>query len=84
MQRYEQERARARTEQRKHLRRNHPSRFGPVDCACEFQVGRFRKQKGLGCHKTRCYLCKGDKYLGRASHKQKIEALRAAEQLRWR
>jgi hypothetical protein len=36
----------------------------PVQCVCEFQVGRFRKgQRRGGCGKPRCYLCHGDKLL---------------------
>jgi len=30
-------------------------------CGCEFQVGRFRKQKALGCGRSRCQLCHFEK-----------------------
>jgi len=35
-----------------------------IDCVCEFQAGRFRKQKALGCGRARCLLCHFDKIFG--------------------
>lgn len=31
-------------------------------CVCDDQVGRFRKTRGLGCLRSRCSLCKSEKY----------------------
>ena len=33
-----------------------------IDCLCDQQRGRFRKQRAFGCHQTRCLLCHSDKY----------------------
>ena len=33
-----------------------------VDCACDEQMGRFRKMDAYDCGNTRCCLCHGDKY----------------------
>lgn len=40
----------------------------PIRCACEFQIGRFRKAERVGgCGRSRCWLCHGDKLAGRAT-----------------
>jgi len=33
-----------------------------VDCACDEQKGRFRKQKAFDCGHAKCYMCHSDKY----------------------
>jgi hypothetical protein len=54
MKRVAVEKARTVRTWRRHLA-SHPA---PVICACEFQVGRFRKgQRVGGCGKPRCFLC---------------------------
>ena len=49
---------------RLHLRSVHGWPVRSVDCLCEFQVGRFRKQKALGCGRSRCRLCHFEKIFG--------------------
>lgn len=61
---------------RTHVRQSHFYPQRPLDCACEFQVGRFRKQKALGCGKARCLLCHFDKILGIASINDRIRQRR--------
>ena len=52
---------------------------GPeFDCVCEFQVGRLRKQKALGCGKARCLLCHYDKILGIASVRDRVRRRRGS------
>ena len=33
-----------------------------VDCVCDEQKGRFRKQKAFDCGQPQCCMCHGDKY----------------------
>lgn len=33
-----------------------------VDCACDDQIGRFRKKDAFDCGNTQCYICHSDKY----------------------
>jgi hypothetical protein len=45
----------------------------PVLCACDFQLGRFRKSQRVGgCGRARCWLCHSDKLAGRLTRKQQI------------
>ena len=72
----------------KHLRQTHDwpnrlDRFGnELDCVCEFQTGRFRKSKGLGCRKTRCMVCKYEKLMKIPTKKDIIAELNFREQLK--
>jgi hypothetical protein len=43
---------------RMHIRFAH---FRSLRCECEFQVGRFRKKKALGCGRSHCKLCHFEK-----------------------
>ena len=63
MRRYHSETEIIKREHRRHLRRNHGWPKKEVECICDLQAGRFRKQHGLGCRKVHCYLCHGDKYM---------------------
>lgn len=68
------ERQRAVRVWREHLRTLHPR--GPIFCDCEFQVGRFRKrQRVAGYGNSRCFLCHGDKLMGRPT----MQELRARD-----
>jgi hypothetical protein len=62
MKRYSFELARTKRVHRVHMRFAHQSSF--VACRCEFQVGRFRKRKALGCGRSRCQLCHFEKIFG--------------------
>lgn len=33
-----------------------------INCDCDKQIGRFRKNKAGGCRHARCYICHGDKF----------------------
>jgi hypothetical protein len=50
-------------------------------CACDEQLGRFRKRRALDCGHSRCQLCHFDKIHGIKSHRQLIEDLRFHEQV---
>ena len=52
-----------------------------VECACDRQLGRFRKRKALGCGKTRCYLCHSDKLFGRTRRGDRAAILKMKEGL---
>lgn len=41
-----------------------------VDCACDDQIGRFRKKDAYDCGNTRCYICHSDKLPKRSLHEQ--------------
>ena len=44
---------------------------GKVRCICDTQANRFRKgQKRLGCGRTRCMICHGEKILGKPTLKE--------------
>ncbi len=62
--------------------------FSPVsvDCVCEFQVGRFRKQKALGCSRSRCLLCHFEKIFGIPSVSDRVREQRSLDSLEdyWR
>ncbi len=59
--------------------RQHPaSHAAPVICACEFQVGRFRKgQRVGGCGKPRCFLC----HMAKLARIPKVQERRASATL---
>jgi hypothetical protein len=80
--RYHQELDRTKRTHRRHVRQLHQWPERQLDCVCEFQVGRFRKKKALGCGKPRCLLCHYSKILGidsiqdRVRHQRFIESMR--------
>lgn len=41
-----------------------------VTCACDDQIGRFRKKDAWDCGHTRCYICHSDKLPKRSLHEQ--------------
>lgn len=45
-----------------------------VDCACDKQVGRFRKRDAYDCGKPGCGICHGDKFPRRLRTRQEIRA----------
>jgi len=53
------ERRRTTNTWRRHLR----THADPVLCACEFQIGRFRKRHVGGCATPRCFLCHFNKLM---------------------
>lgn len=55
-----------------HLRGLHKWPLAPVDCVCEFQAGRFRKQKAFGCGRSRCLLCHFEKIFSIPSAKDRV------------
>jgi hypothetical protein len=82
MKRYHQELERTRQVHQDHLRwiHNWPQRI--VDCECELQAGRFRKQKALGCKRSRCLLCHYDKLLKIPSIKDRIREQRFVDSVK--
>jgi len=81
MKRYSQELERTNQVHRLHLRELHRWPIAPVDCICEFQVGRFRKQRAFGCGRSRCLLCHFEKIFGIASVKDRIREQRFLDSL---
>jgi len=81
MKRCHQELERTKRVHRQHLRQTHNWPIAIVDCVCEFQVGRFRKQKAFGCHRAQCLLCHFDKIFGVASVKDRIRDQRYRDSL---
>jgi hypothetical protein len=87
MYRWHKDKERSKRENIKHLRHVHDwpnrlDRFGfELDCECEFQVGRFRKSKGLGCRKRNCYVCKWKKILKIPTKKDRIANIIFKEEL---
>jgi hypothetical protein len=67
---------------RLHLRDLHKWPVAPVACVCEFQAGRFRKQKAFGCGRSRCLLCHYEKIFSIPSAKDRIRELRFFDSLR--
>lgn len=54
-----------------------------VDCACDRQTGRFRKQDAWDCGNTQCGICHRDKFPKRTLTRQEVVAdLRFREELR--
>ena len=47
-----------------------------INCVCEFQSGRFRKRKPLGCGRSRCRLCHFEKTFGLPSVSDRREEMR--------
>lgn len=45
-----------------------------VDCACDEQVGRFRKMDAWDCGVVHCWVCHGNKYPKREKHEHEIRA----------
>jgi hypothetical protein len=62
---------RTRRVHRMHLRLSHSS--SSALCRCEFQVGRFRKQKALGCGRSRCQLCHFEKIFNVPSVAERVQ-----------
>ena len=85
MKRYYSEVERTRRAHQLHLDLAH-SHNPIVDCACEFQVGRFRKQKALGCGRPRCLLCHYEKIFGVPSVSDRVREQRSLDSLEdyWR
>ena len=81
MKRYYLELGRTKRVHRQHLRGLHRWPVAPVDCICEFQVGRFRKQKAFGCDRSRCLLCHFEKIFDIASVKERIREQRYLDSL---
>ena len=81
MKTYHQELERTKRVHRQHLRDLHQWPRHAIDCVCEFQVGRFRKQKALGCGKSRCLLCHFEKIFGFESLKDRIRHRRFLDSL---
>jgi hypothetical protein len=75
MKRYHSELERTRRAHQLHLDLAH-SRSPIVDCVCEFQVGRFRKKKALGCGRPRCLLCHYEKIFGIPSVSDRVREQR--------
>ena len=53
-----------------------------ADCACEFQVDRFRKQKAFGCGRSRCLLCHFEKIFGIPSVSDRVRGPRFLDSVR--
>ncbi len=81
MKRYHQEFERTKGTHRLHLSGLHNWPKVSVDCRCEFQVGRFRKQKAFGCRRSRCLLCHFEKIFGIGSVKDRIRDERYRDSL---
>jgi len=81
MKRYHQELEHTKRVHRLHLRGLHNLPAAPVNCICEFQVGRFRKQKAFGCGKSRCLLCHFEKVFGIASVQDRVRDQRHLDSL---
>jgi hypothetical protein len=82
MKRYHQELERTKRTHHDHLRWVHNWPKKAVDCECELQAGRFRKQRAHGCRKARCFLCHYDKLLKIASVKDKIRDQKYVDSLK--
>lgn len=82
MKRYHLEFERIKQTHRLHLRWVHDWPVSPVDCPCEFQVGRFRKGKALGCGRSRCLLCHFEKVFGIPSVSERLRKQRFLDSLR--
>ncbi len=81
MKRYHLELERTKRVHRQHLWQTHNWPIAAVNCFCEFQVGRFRKQKAFGCRKSRCLLCHFDKIFDIVSAKDRIRDARYLDSL---
>ncbi len=81
MKRYYLELERTKSIHRRHLCGVHNWPVAPVDCVCEFQDGRFRKQKAFGCGRSRCLLCHYEKIFDIASMKDRVREQRFLDSL---
>ena len=81
MQRYHEELPRTIREHRRHVREKHGWPKVPVTCICDLQTGRFRKRDAFDCGHSRCFLCHGEKLLGRPSVKDRIRQDRVRDSL---
>ena len=81
MKRYHLELERTKRVHRLHLRGLHEWPVAPVDCICEFQVGRFRKRKAFGCGRSRCLLCHYEKIFSIAAVKDRVRGQRFLDSL---
>lgn len=81
MKRYHQELERTKRVRRLHLRGAHGKFNVATHCVCEFQIGRFRKRKAFGCDKSRCLLCRYEKFFSIASVKDRIRKHRFLDSL---
>lgn len=53
-----------------------------IDCKCDGQIGRFRKQDAFDCGNKQCYMCHSDKYPKRSKTKQELDSkLKYKEQM---
>jgi hypothetical protein len=82
MRRWHEEAGLARRRRLIHLRLNHGWPAKQVHCACEFQAGRFRKHRPLGCEKQGCMICKGEKLCGIPRFRDEKERRRAEDSIR--
>lgn len=81
MKRWHKEWGIARSYQLQHLVMVHNWPVDPPDCECEFQTGRFRKgQRGGGCGKPRCQLCKPRKHPVRCPSRPELLSYDRAEE----
>jgi hypothetical protein len=79
MRRWHRERHISLRQQRLHWRLAHDWAERPVDCECEWQLGRFRKLDGGDCGNARCYICHIDKVLDRPRRGDRLAELRLRE-----
>jgi len=75
MTRYHLELERTKRVHQLHLNLAHSS-GAALDCVCEFQVGRFRKRKALGCGRSRCQLCHFEKIFSIPSVRDRVRIQR--------
>ena len=75
MKRYHLELERTKRAHQLHLRAAHSSER-LIECLCEFQAGRFRKQKPFGCGHARCFLCHFEKIFGIPKVSDRVRAQR--------
>jgi hypothetical protein len=81
MKRYQQELHRTARVHRFHLRWVHDWPRESVDCVCDLQAGRFRKNKALGCSRSRCLICHYEKVLRIPSGKDRARENRYIDSL---
>jgi hypothetical protein len=81
MKRYHQEVERTRRVHQLHLGGLHNWTIATLGCKCEFQAGRFRKQKAFGCRRSRCFICHFEKIFGVASVKDRVQDQRFLDSL---
>lgn len=65
---------------RAHVRKHRVEDGPQIACACEFQVGRFRKGQRIGgCSNARCWLCHSEKLSAVPTLRQQRSAITLAE-----